>query len=681
MLLTILRLVGLTAIALAVPAVAQHGDGLKLFKSEDVFELEYAADPRISPDGETIVYVRNSNDIMTDTARSNLWMIDVDTGDHRPLFSGRTNYSSPRFSADGGRLAYISEAEGSPQLYVRWIDTAQIALVSNLRRSPSAISWSPDGTQIAFTMGLPVDKKPLVTPPEKPEGAKWSEPVRIIDTLRYQRDGSGIVEEAYTHVFVVPADGGTPRQLTEGNFNHAGPLSWKPDGKEILISANRHEDWEYETIERDIWAISVASGALRQVTDEPGAEYSPATSPDGRLIAYRKASNEKVAYRNSVITVMEVDGSNVRGLTESLDRSAQNIQWAGNGRGLYFQYLDQGAMKVGYVSLSGEVRQVASDLGGVGRGRPYSSGTYRVASDGTIVYTRGTSQRPADIAVRSRGNTRTLTALNDDLLGDRALGEVHEIIYKSSLDGTQIQGWYVTPPGFDPAKKYSLILEIHGGPHSAYGPNFTAEIQRYAAEGYVVFYDNYRGSTGYGKDFALLLQYKYASKDDFADHMSGVDAMIGLGFIDEENLFITGGSAGGVGSAYAIGLTDRFRAAAVAKPVVNWISKTLTADSYVGQIALQFPGMPWEEFDHYWQRSPLSLVGNVVTPTLLITGEADRRTPISETEQFYQALKLRKIDSVMVRVPDSPHGIAGRPSRLIAKVDHIIAWFEKYRKR
>ena len=284
------------------------------------------------------------------------------------------------------------------------------------------------------------------------------------------------------------------------------------------------------------------------------------------------------------------------------------------------------------------------------------------------------------MAVAKDGKAGRITDLNADALGDKTLGAVNEIVYKSSVGGEEIHGWYVTPPDFDPKKKYPLILEIHGGPHLAYGPHFSLEIQRYAAEGYVVFYDNHRGSKSYGERFALLLQHKYPGKDDFADHMSGVDAMIAKGFINEDNLFVAGGSAGGVATAYLVGLTDRFNAAVAAKPIINWTSKVLTADSYIYQSRHQFPGLPWEAFDHYWERSPLSLAGNVKTPTLLMTGEQDYRTPITESEQLYQALKLRGVDTALVRIPGSSHGIASRPSRLIGKVEHTLAWFDRYKK-
>ena len=321
---------------------------------------------------------------------------------------------------------------------------------------------------------------------------------------------------------------------------------------------------------------------------------------------------------------------------------------------------------------------MVAGLGGTTVGRPYLSGGFHAANN-TIAFTRVERTGPLILPSLRKGKRQVVTSLNEDLLAFRRLGEVNEIVYNSSFDGQEIQGWYITPPDFDPTKKYPLILEIHGGPHLAYGPYFSAELQMMAAEGYVVFYDNHRGSLSYGEDFALLLQYKYSSEEDFADHMSGIDALIEKGFVDSDNLFIAGGSAGGIATAYAVGLTDRFNAAVAAKPVINWVSKTLTADSMVGQIYHQFPGPPWEHLVHYWKRSPLSLVCNGTTPSMLLRGLSDRRTPMSETEQFYQALRLKGVESVMIRMPGASHGIASRPSRLVSKVDHILAWFERYK--
>jgi len=671
-----LTIVALSLIACCADAGAEEINALR---SMDIFELEYANDPRVSPDGTQIIYERRSNDIMSDKTRSNLWIVNTDGGGHRPIVSGPIRASSPRWSAGGDRIAYVGSEEDSSSIHLRWMDTGQTAQLATLQESPSSLSWSPDSRWLAFTMRVASKNEPLVEPPEKPEGAEWSAAVKVIDSVIYRRDGEGFLEPAYSHIFIVPADGGTPRQLTSRNFDHEGPLSWTPDSSKLLFTSNQNKDWEYQRVERDIYAISVSDGTLTRLTDKQGGEMLPTVSPDGQKIAYIYDDNRMLAYRNTVVHVMNSDGTGDRALTAELDRAVDDIQWASNGRSIIFQYEDRAIIRIGRASLSGEMNVVVDGLGGTTIGRPYTSGSFTVSDNGVLAYTRGTAHRPADVAVAGRRGKRVLTALNEDLLGNRTLGEVHEISYASSFDGQEIQGWYVTPPGFDAKKKYPLILEIHGGPHSAYGAFFSAEIQRYAAEGYVVFYDNYRGSASYGEEFALLLQNKYASPEDFADHMSGVDAVIELGFVDEDNLFITGGSAGGIGSAYAIGLTDRFKAAAVAKPVINWISKTLTADSYTYQITHQFPGMPWEEFEHYWQRSPLSLVGNVVTPTLLITGEEDYRTPISETEQFYQALKMRRVAVVMVRIPGSSHGIAGRPSRMIAKTDNILAWFAKHR--
>ncbi len=671
-----------TLLAASLMFVTVHAinaeENFSVFEPMDVFDLEWASDPRVSPDGKTIVYVRKSNDIMKDRERSNLWQVSTDGSDHRPLYSGLNSIKSPRWSPNGEKLAFISNDTGSQQIHVRWFDSGDTAVISQLQASPSNLSWSPDGKWLAFTMNVKAPTKSIAEPRTKPEGATWAKKPITVTTTRYQYDGQGIVEPAYRHVFIVPADGGTSRQLTEGNFNHYGSLAWSPNSDQVFFSAYRSDDWELVSDEADIYSVNISTKKLKQITNQSGAERSPVISPNGRLIAFIKEERRPLAYTPDQIAIMDLNGENIRILSEALDGDASNLLWAGNSQALYYTYDERGIRKIGQATIKGSLRPVIKGVGGTTIGRPYLSGGFH-ANNGTLAFTHGTSDRPANIAIIQDDQAQILTRLNEDLLGHRRLGSVKEITYKSSFDGQEIQGWYITPPDFDPSKKYPLILEIHGGPHLAYGPYFSAELQIMAAAGYVVFYNNYRGSLSYGDDFALLLQYKYSSKEDFADHMSGIDKLIDLGFIDDENLFIAGGSAGGIATAYAVGLTDRFNAAVAAKPVINWLSKPLTADSMVGQIYHQFPGPPWEHVDHYWERSPLSLMGNVITPTMLITGENDRRTPISETEQFYQALRLRGVDSAMVRLPDTSHGIASRPSRLISKVDHILAWFERYK--
>ena len=670
----------LTVVALFLPwcAIAQTEEQHPSFDAMDVFELEWASDPQVSPDGQSVVYVRRSFEIMTDTGRADLWEVSVDGDFHRPLDAGSGRSRSPRWSPDGRKLAFFSRETGSSQIHVRWMDTRHTTVVSKLQQSPSDLAWSPDGQWLAFTMEVKKKTKPIAKPRTAPDGAHWADAPVTVTTTRYQYDGRGIVDPAHRHVFVIPAEGGIARQLTEGDFNHFGQLAWTPDSTEIFFSADRSEDWELSSNEADIYAVALANGRMRQVSDLPGAERNPVMAPNGETLAFSYEQRRPLAFTPNRIALLDLRTKGMTILTDNLDGDANNILWAEDSKSLYFSFDERGMRHIRKITRSKVVTTVADDVGGTTIGRPYLSGGFHHAN-GVTAFTQGRQHRPSDVAIIKNKRLNVVTALNDDLLDYRALGEVTEVTYRSSFDDQEIQGWYVTPPNFDPTKKYPLILEIHGGPHLAYGPHFSAELQLMAAAGYVVFYNNYRGSLSYGEDFALLLQYKYSSVEDFADHMSGIDALIEKGFVDKDNLFIAGGSAGGIATAYAVGLTDRFNAAVAAKPVINWISKTLTADSMVGQIYHQFPGPPWQHFEHYWKRSPLSLVGNVVTPTLLLTGEEDRRTPMSETEQFYQALRLRGVDSAMVRLPGASHGIASKPSRLITKVDHILAWFERYK--
>ena len=651
------------------------------FVNTDVFELEVAANPQISPDGSKIAYARRSMDIMTDRAVSSIWIVDADGANHRPLLSGDTSYDGQVWSPGGDRLAYVKDIEGrGPQIHVMWLASGRSGALTNLRHAPANLAWSPDGKQIAFTMFVPREASSLATPPRQPEGAEWAPPVTVIESVQYRGDGAGYLESGDTHLFVLSADGGTPRQVTSGEYNHGGRIAWTPDSKSIVFSANRQEDWIFDPMESELWSVDIASGELTQLTDRDGPDFAPAISPDGSKIAYIGFDDKKMGYHSRQVLIMDRRSGSVQILAQDLDREIDDVQWAGNSKNLYILYDDQGDKVIASLSLGGKITRITDDVGGVSIGRPYASGGFSTANNGAFAYSAGRSNRPADVGVgRGTRDTRRITDLNADALGHKSIGEAEEIRWKSSADDLEIQGWIVKPPGFDANKKYPLILEIHGGPFATYGPHFSAEVQLYAAAGYVVLYTNPRGSTSYGADFANEIHHNYPGQD-YDDLMSGVDAIIERGYIDESNLFVTGGSGGGVLSAWIVGKTDRFAAAVVAKPVINWISWALTADMSTFGSQYWFGDMPWDNPDAYWARSPLSLVGNVTTPTALLTGEQDHRTPIGESEQYYQALKLRKIDSALIRVPEASHGIAGRPSHLIAKADNILAWFARYRK-
>lgn len=676
-----MRMLTMSLVLATCLSLAAEDQDSSRFLNTDVFELEIAADPQISPDGSQVAYVRQSMDIMTDRARSNIWIVATNGRDHRPLLSGTDSYSSPRWSPDGTRLAYVSSAEGrGAELYLKWMDTGQSALLSNLPESPDDLAWSPDGKTIAFTSFVKSEGPKLATPPATPEGAEWAPPVIVIDSLNYRADGRGYLETGNTHVFVIPAEGGTPRQVTSGAFDHQGPLAWSPHGGQIVFSANREDDWEFNLRNTELWSVDVASGELKQLTERFGPDAAAVFSPDGTKLAYLGYDDKKMGYHNVDVYVRDMRDGSIRELTTDFDRSIGGVRWAGSSARLYVSYDDYGRRHLATLSMNGEIDSIAADVGSVSVGRPYTSGAFSVAANGAYAYSAGGPYRPADVAAGRRGaKPSRLTHLNDDLLGHKTLAGVEELTWQSSVGDYGVQGWVATPPGFDSGKKYPLILEIHGGPFAAYGPHFSAEVQLYAAAGYVVLYTNPRGSTSYGYEFANEIHHNYPGQD-YDDLMSGVDALIARGYVDVEQLFVTGGSGGGVLTSWIVGKTDRFAAAVVAKPVINWISMTLYSDIHTFIPEYWFDKYPWEDPESYWKRSPLSLVGNVSTPTMLITGESDHRTPIAESEQFYQALKLRKIDSALVRVPESPHLIASRPSNLIAKVDNILGWFAKYRK-
>ena len=658
----------------AAPAIAPD----PTFTGGDLFNLEAAADPQISPDGKVIAYVRRSADVMSDRVRSTLWLVDTRTGAQRPLAAGPGSHFNPRWSPNGDRLAFLSTAEGGgAQLTVTWLAGGESARVTGLPNTPTSLAWSPDGRQIAYAMAVPDEGAKLGAAPAKPEGAKWADPLQVITATTYRSDDEGYLKPGYSHLFVVPADGGAPRQISFGAVNDEGTPSWSPDGRSIVFAANRSPEWERDGRISDVHSVDVASGEVTTLTKHDGPTTSPVISPDGRWIAFTGFHDDRRGNQDSKLIVIDRQGGSRRILTPSLDRDVQGPIWSADSRAIFVGYDDHGVRKVARVGLDGSVREAARGLTGTGYDRPYTGGSFSVARDGSLAVSAGSAVRPPDVAIVRGGAARALTRLNA-WMGSKRLGEVSPISAKS-FDGQTIEAWLTLPPGYRPGTRVPTILEIHGGPYAAYGPNFATDNQLYAAAGYAVISANPRGSTSYGQAFEDGIQLSYPGRD-YDDLMAVVDAAVAQGVADPEHLFVTGGSGGGVLTTWIVGKTNRFKAAAAQKPVIDWASFVLTADAPNVFGPYWMGKYPWEDPQGYWARSPLSLVGNVKTPTLVVVGTEDYRTPVSESEQYYTALKVRGVPTALVKVPGANHGgLTARPSQSAAKAAAILAWFGRYR--
>lgn len=663
--------------------------GTARFSPMDIFALEFALGPQIAPDGQRIVYTRRSADVMTDRRYSNIWVLDSDGGGHRALTEGRGLAHSPRWSPDGARIAYISNHEGSSQLYVMDLDSGRSKRLTRQVESASSPSWSPDGRQIAFLSVVPARPPLAVDLPPKPAGAQWdTKRPHYFDQLkiRYERKG---YFRGHTQLFLVPATGGTVRQLTAETFDHGSTgggeweqgagIAWSSDSQFLIFSANRRADHEFEPFDTEVYELSVRNGQIRALTDRRGPDAAPVVSPDGRLIAYLGFDDHYLNYQASRLHVMNRNGSEKRILSKDLDRSVRNARWAPNGQGLYFLYGHHGQTRLAYMTLEGELKEVAGDVGTGWMNYGFDA-AYSVAGDGRIVYTFEDAHTPGALSLveQQSGKSGRILWLNRDLLVAKELGEVEEIWFPSSLDQKLIHGWLMKPPGFDPSRKYPLILEIHGSRKANIGGNrFDVEKQLYAAHDYLVLFINFRGSTTYGEAFANLTHHRYPS-DEFYDLDAAVDTVLERPYVDGRALFVTGGSGGGMLTLWMIANSDRFSAAVSQYPATNLVSFALSAEP-IRLTKYWTDGLPWKVPEQYWKYSLLSSVERVKTPTMMMVGLVDWATPHWETEQYYTALKLRGVETVLALFPDEPHGIRVRPSHHIEKVLSILAWFEAHK--
>ncbi len=645
----------------------------RLFDKATFYDMESVSAPRISPDGSTVLFTRGYVDVMGDQSRSNLWVVGTDGSRLRQLTDGDWSDSSPSWSPDGRRIAFLSDRSGSTQLHVMWADTREQLQLTRLPRAPGSITWSPDGRSIAFTNFVPDTSTLLpVRLPPLPRGAQLAPRETVVDSGSWARDGSGPTPRGFTHAFVIDAVvGGTPRQITSGDYSHNGP-TWAADGRTIYVSGIRKPDAEYQLGDSEIYAIDLATLDIRPMTDRAGPDSNPEPSPDGRWIAYTGYDQQRFTSHLSSLYLMDSLGNRKRTWVSNLPSSPSNVAWAPDGSGVYYSMEQEGEENTWFAPADQGMtpRRVTSGV--------HVLSTVSIARNGQAAGILTSVTKPGVLVAFSTSNPgqmRELVDVNADVLADRVISDAEELRFKSS-DGLEVQGWLMKPANFDPAKKYPMVLWIHGGPWSMYDVGFNWSYQNFAANGYAVLWTNPRGSTGYGQEFVNGIQYSYPSKD-YDDLMAGVDAAIAKGFIDPANLFVCGGSGGGVLTAWIVGHTDRFRAAVSMRPVINWHSFVGTTDGTSWY--RQFEKYPWEDPTDHFKRSPLSYVGNVTTPTMLMTGTEDLRTPITQSDEFYRALKMvRKADTLMVRMPDEYHGWR-RPSHRLLQQLYLLAWFEKYR--
>jgi dipeptidyl aminopeptidase/acylaminoacyl peptidase len=716
------RRLGVTSIliiaffAAGAPSGASSGAQKRLITETDLFKFAWIADPQISPDGSRVAFVRFWVNQKADRYDSALWMAPTNGGAARQLTAGPRD-TSPRWAPDGKMLAFVrsTEKEGRPQpaqIYMLTFEGGEAQALTELPRGAGAPRWSPDGKTIAFTSSEDLSKKDNAMT----EGGEVKEKqpervsdVRVISRATYRFNGPGYLNpKVKTHIWTVaasaapgaPGEAPKPKQITKGKFDE-GSVSWSPDGKRIYFMANRSLEPYYEPPRSDLYSIAPDGSDEKKVVSFDGRLSDYSLSDDGKRIAFNGSptSNPIQSYTQPDLFVVDnasnniagnIAGATPRNLTADYDfdvggdiggdqRAPRSVSsdgaiWSKDGRYLYVNVAEHGRANLKRVDVS------------TGKVEPITTGDHEVqaytatpdASKMVLLISSPVNIGDLFLLDTASGKLTQLTKINDELFSQLDLTPPEEIWY-TSFDGRKIHGLIQKPPKFDSSKKYPFILEIHGGPHSAYGFNFTHEFQWMAAKGYVVLYTNPRGSTSYGQDFGNIIQYNYPG-DDYKDLMAGVDEILKRGYIDETRLGVTGGSGGGVLTNWTVGHTNRFKAAVSQRSIADWAGFWYTADFTLFQ-ATWFRGAPWEDSEDFVKRSPITYIKNVTTPMMFIEGEADWRTPANEGgEVMFRALKYRKIPTVMVRFPNESHELSrsGAPWHRVERLQHILNWFDKY---
>ena len=643
--------------------------------TDHYFDLERISAAQISPDGARVVYTRQQANRMEDRWDSALWIMNSDGSQNRFLTKG----GNAKWSPDGKRIMYLAEGEPrGTQIFVRWIDADGPATpVTHATEKVADAHWSPDGKGIAFSMFVPEKNKWQISMPAEPKGAKWTPGPRIVESLHYRQDQVGFLEDGFTHLFVVAADGGAVRQLTSGKWSAgagelraAVPMDWTPDGKAIVFEANRDANADVEYQRSQLLVVDVETAAVRELVAKPGSWSRPSVSPDGRTVAFTGYPESKKTHSVADLYTIPFAGGEMKKISGDFDRDPISLRWSGDGSGVYFDADDRGTRNVQFASVNGGVRAVTTGK--------HMLTMDSASKDMVAVGTVSDPEHPAEVArfnLRRPGEMTRLTNVNGALLAGKKMGKTEELTWTSS-GNAKVQGFMIKPPDFDASKKYPLILEIHGGPYGNYNIGFNYMWQNFAANDFVVLYANPRGSTSFGHEFSDGIDHNYPGPD-YDDLMSGVDAAVKQGFVDTSRLYVSGCSGGGVLSSWVIGHTDRFAAAAVRCPVIDWLSMAGHTD--IPLFTYSFFKKPfWEDPSDWLAHSSLMQVGKVTTPTLLMTGVLDRRTPMPQTEEYFSALKVKGVPVTLLQFEGEYHGTASKPSNFIRTQLYMMSWFKRY---
>ncbi|MBO6505854.1 MAG: S9 family peptidase [Kordiimonadaceae bacterium] len=669
----------LCAAIAAIALLATSVSAADTITPEMYMNWERVNDAQLSPDGSQVAYVRSRVDEMNDRWQSEIWLMNADGSKNRFLVKG----SGLRWSPAGDRIAYVAQADDDTrQVFVRWMDDeGAVSQLTHVQNAPRMIRWAPDGSAIAFRARVPAKSDWAIKIAAPPKGAKWQKNATVIDDLHYRQDRVGMIA-GYDHLFMVPSEGGTARQLTSGKWHTVSrfsgmignaPFAFTPDSASIIFDGNGPGGDPDETQSTsNIHKLDIASGEITQLTQEFGYWANPAVSPNGETIVYSGKSDIASTYGRDQVRAIGTDGSNERLINDDLPAGAGGFMFSRRNDRVYFSVRTEGDIQIMRLRLNGRIEAITEGMHQVTMTSMTEAGVF------VGRYRDPDTDFNLVIGDVSDGEITQLTDLNADVMAGITPGAVEEIWYDSS-DDTRVQGWVMTPPDFDASKKYPLLLYIHGGPHGMYGVNFNFLWQALAARGYVVVYTNPRGSVGYGSDFANAIDNRYPGRRDFDDLMAGVDTVVGRGIIDESQMYVAGCSGGGVLTTWTVGNTERFAGAAALCPVINWISFAGTAD-IVSWGYKRFRTPWWEDPDLWIKHSPLARAPYIKTPTLFMTGDKDLRTPLAQAEEMYSALKVLGTPTKLVVIHGEYHGTTSIPSNMLRTVEILDKWFKQWKK-